>query len=124
MKAVIWTDVFQAGVMVLGLIVVLIVGATEVDGFKNVFDIADKGKRLKVFDFNPDPRVRNTFWTLSIGGAFTAMPVWTVSQTAVQRFLSAKSAKVAQRYVNWKACLSTVQLLKLYILAGNINWNQ
>jgi len=97
MKAVIWTDVFQAGVMVLGLIVVLIVGTTEVDGFKNVFDIADKGKRLKVFDFNPDPRVRNTFWTLSIGGAFTAMPVWTVSQTAVQRFLSAKSAKVAQR---------------------------
>jgi len=97
MKAVIWTDVFQAGVMVLGLIVVLIVGTIEVEGFKNVFNIADKGERLKVFDFNPDPRVRNTFWTLSIGGAFTAMPVWTVSQTAVQRFLSAKSAKTAQR---------------------------
>ena len=99
MKAVIWTDVFQASVMVVGLVVVLIVGAKEVDGFKNVFDIADKGERLKVFDFNPDPRIRNTFWTLSIGGAFTAMPVWTVSQTAVQRFLSAKSAKTAQRYV-------------------------
>ena len=97
MKAVIWTDVFQAGVMVLGLIVVLIVGTMEVNGFGTVFDLAKKGDRLKVFDFNPDPRIRNTFWTLSIGGAFTAMPVWTVSQTAVQRFLSAKSARTAQK---------------------------
>ena len=97
MKAVIWTDVFQAGVMVLGLIVVLIVGAVELGGFTNIFDIAKKGQRSKVFDFNPDPRIRNTFWTLAIGGAFTAMPVWTVSQTAVQRFLSAKSLKTAQR---------------------------
>ncbi len=51
MKAVIWTDVFQAGVMVLGLIVVLIVGALELHGFKNVFDIAAKGDRLKVFEY-------------------------------------------------------------------------
>ena len=50
MKAVIWTDVFQAGVMVLGLIVVLIVGAVELGGFGNVFAIAEKGDRLKVFE--------------------------------------------------------------------------
>lgn len=50
--------------------------------------------------FNPDPKVRNTFWTLTIGGAFTAMPVWTVSQTAVQRFLAIKSFKLAKRYKN------------------------
>lgn len=48
--------------------------------------------------FNPDPTIRNTFWTLAIGGAFTAMPPWTVSQAAVQRFLASKSAKTAQRY--------------------------
>jgi len=44
------------------------------DGFGNVFRIAYEGERMKVFDFNPDPRVRNSFWTLAIGGAFTAMP--------------------------------------------------
>ena len=104
MKAVIWTDVFQAGVMLLGLIVVLIVGTMEVGGFGTVFERAEKGQRLKVFDFNPDPRIRNTFWTLSIGGAFTAMPVWTVSQTAVQRFLSAKSLRTTQRFVSLYIC--------------------
>ena len=50
-----------------------------------------------IFSFNPDPKVRNTFWTLTIGGAFTAMPVWTVSQTAVQRFLAIRSLKDAKR---------------------------
>ena len=33
MKAVIWTDVFQAGVMVAGLITVMIVGLIEIGGF-------------------------------------------------------------------------------------------
>ena len=51
------------------------------------------------FSFDPDPKVRNTFWTLTIGGALTAMPVWTVSQTAVQRFLAIRSFKDAKRYV-------------------------
>ena len=49
--------------------------------------------------FNPDPTVRNTFWTLSIGGMFSAMPAWTVSQAAVQRFLASESVKTAQRFV-------------------------
>ena len=49
------------------------------------------------FSFDPDPKVRNTFWTLTLGGAFTAMPVWTVSQTAVQRFLAIRTFKDAKR---------------------------
>lgn len=97
MKAVIWTDVFQAGVMVAGLIVVMIVGLIELGGFTEVFNRAQEGERLKIFDFNPDPRVRNTFWTLSIGGAFTAMPVWTVCQPAVQRFQAAKTMKESRK---------------------------
>lgn len=49
------------------------------------------------FSFNPDPRIRNTFWTLAIGGAFTAMPVWTICQPAVQRFQAAKSLKESKK---------------------------
>lgn len=50
------------------------------------------------FSFNPDPKVRNTFWTLTLGGAFTAMPVWTVSQSAVQRFLAIRTYRDAKKY--------------------------
>ena len=50
MKAVIWTDVFQAAVMVTGLIVVMIVGVVELDGFEEVFRRAKEGERLNVFE--------------------------------------------------------------------------
>lgn len=50
MKAVIWTDVFQAGVMVAGLIVVMIVGLIELGGFTEVFNRAQEGERLKIFE--------------------------------------------------------------------------
>ncbi|CAB4014299.1 sodium-coupled monocarboxylate transporter 1-like, partial [Paramuricea clavata] len=96
LKAVVWTDVFQAMVMVAGLITVFIVGTVNVGGFDKVWQINKDRGRLTFFDFNPDPTVRNTFWTLAIGGAFTAMPPWTVSQAAVQRFLASKSVETAQ----------------------------
>ncbi|KXJ26985.1 Sodium-coupled monocarboxylate transporter 1 [Exaiptasia diaphana] len=99
LKAVIWTDVFQSMVMIGGLIAVVIVGSIEVGGMDEVWRINKEFGRLTFFDFNPDPKVRNTFWTLTLGGAFTAMPVWTVSQTAVQRFLSVPTTKAAKRVV-------------------------
>lgn len=53
--------------------------------------------------FNPNPTVRDTFWTLSIGGAITTMPVWTVSQTAVQRYISIKYVNLARRWALGKS---------------------
>ena len=50
MKAVIWTDVFQAGVMITGLIVVIVVGVIELDGFGEVFRRAKEGNRVTVFE--------------------------------------------------------------------------
>lgn len=43
------------------------------------------------FSFNLDPRVRNTFWSITIGGMFTAMPNYCVGQMVVQRVMSADS---------------------------------
>lgn len=42
----IWNDVFQAIVMLGGLVAVLIVGVQKVGGLGNVWDRLDKGKRL------------------------------------------------------------------------------
>ncbi|CAB4012240.1 sodium-coupled monocarboxylate transporter 1-like [Paramuricea clavata] len=82
--------------MVAGLITVFIVGTVNVGGFDKVWQINKDRGRLTFFDFNPDPTIRNTFWTLTIGGAFTVMFPWTASQAAVQRFLASKSVKSAQ----------------------------
>lgn len=50
MKAVVWTDVFQALVMVGGLLTVLIMGTKEIDGgLKAVFRRAKDAGRIKFF---------------------------------------------------------------------------
>jgi Na+/proline symporter len=68
-KAVIWTDVFQALIMIAGIIAVIAIGTFDIGGFTNLFDINDKGGRLNFFNFNPDPFIRQSFWSLIIGGS-------------------------------------------------------
>lgn len=51
MKAVIWNDVFQALVMLGGLLAVLIVGVRKVGGFGEVWDRLDRGGRLNFIEY-------------------------------------------------------------------------
>jgi len=74
-------------------------GVNTAGGFDYVIQVNRNRERLTMFNFNPDPTVRDTFWTLSIGGALTVMPVWTVSQTSVQRYMSIKFVSLARRAV-------------------------
>ena len=50
MRAVIWTDVFQSFVMVIGLVVMVSIGTTEVGGLGNVINIVKKGQRSTLFE--------------------------------------------------------------------------
>ena len=68
MKAVIWTDLFQSVVMIASVLLIVIKGLVDLDGFSNLWYIADKGGRLNLFNFNPDPFERLNFWSLYIGG--------------------------------------------------------
>jgi len=46
MKAVVWTDCFQAFVMIAGLFVVIALGVEEVGGFHQIFKKTEKGERM------------------------------------------------------------------------------
>lgn len=48
MKAVLWTDVFQAILMFLGILAVLIKGFVDLGGIGNVFRISYEGGRINV----------------------------------------------------------------------------
>ncbi|XP_068672015.1 sodium-dependent multivitamin transporter-like [Montipora foliosa] len=115
LKAVVWTDVFQSVIMMGGLIAILVIGSVEVGGLDKVWQINKAFNRTTLFDFNPDPKVRNTFWTLTFALALTIMPTWTVSQTSVQRFLAMKSLKDAKRAV-WM----NVPALMIYTLVCSL----
>uniref|UniRef100_A0A4X2M052 Sodium-dependent multivitamin transporter n=1 Tax=Vombatus ursinus TaxID=29139 RepID=A0A4X2M052_VOMUR len=95
LKAVIWTDVFQTVVMLLGQLAVVIVGAVKVGGLRHVWDVAAQHGRISGIDLNPDPFVRHTFWSLSFGGVFMMLSLYGVNQAQVQRYLSSRSEKTA-----------------------------
>ncbi|XP_041373436.1 sodium-coupled monocarboxylate transporter 1-like [Gigantopelta aegis] len=96
MKAVIWTDVFQTVIMLAGMLAVLIQACIKVGGISEVWRICEEGGRISFFDFNTDPHIRHTFWTLIVGIYFVWLPPYTVDQQMVQRFSSTKSLKHAK----------------------------
>lgn len=116
-KAVSWTNAFHLILMLAGLITLCIVGVNNVGGFNHVIQVNKNRQRMAVFDFNPDPTIRDTFWSLSIGGALTAMPFWTVSQITVQRYMSIKSVNLARRAV-WVSVPVLVILMGLACING------
>ncbi|XP_071964294.1 sodium-coupled monocarboxylate transporter 1-like isoform X1 [Antedon mediterranea] len=96
MKAVLWTDVFQVTVMVIGFLAIIIRGSMDVGGLDRVWNISAEGGRIQFFDFDPDPTVRHTFWSVVIGGTFTWTAVYGVNQSQVQRYLTCGSQSVAR----------------------------
>ncbi|XP_072882670.1 sodium-coupled monocarboxylate transporter 1-like [Hemitrygon akajei] len=102
-KAVVWTDVFQLCIMIIGLLTVLIQGSIHIGGFEKIWNIAENGGRLNFLDFDPDPRRRHTFWTIIVGGTFGWTATYSCNQAQVQRYLACKSEKEAKKavFLNW-----------------------
>ncbi|XP_024112799.2 sodium-coupled monocarboxylate transporter 1 [Pongo pygmaeus] len=91
LKAVIWTDVFQVGIMVAGFASVIIQAVVMQGGISTILNDAYDGGRLNFWNFNPNPLQRHTFWTIIIGGTFTWTSIYGVNQSQVQRYISCKS---------------------------------
>ncbi|XP_055094312.1 sodium-coupled monocarboxylate transporter 1 isoform X1 [Symphalangus syndactylus] len=91
LKAVVWTDVFQVGIMVAGFASVIIQAVVMQGGINTILNDAYDGGRLNFWNFNPNPLQRHTFWTIIIGGTFTWTGIYGVNQSQVQRYISCKS---------------------------------
>ncbi|XP_007165878.1 sodium-coupled monocarboxylate transporter 1 [Balaenoptera acutorostrata] len=102
LKAVIWTDVFQVGIMVAGFASVIIQASLTQGGINIILNDAYNGGRLNFWNFDPNPLQRHTFWTIVIGGTFTWTSVYGVNQSQVQRYISCKSRFQAKMslYIN------------------------
>lgn len=99
LKAVIWTDVFQAVVMVAGMVVIVIQGVLHVGGFSRMWNLNEEGGRLIFFDFNPDPTQRLSFWSTVVGGTFSTLAIFGIGQTSVQRYCTLPTLAQAKRAV-------------------------
>ncbi|EDW16658.1 uncharacterized protein Dmoj_GI10654 [Drosophila mojavensis] len=95
-KAVVWTDVVQGGVMLMSVIMVAILGTIRTGGLATVLDYASEGGRMDI-DFRLDPRIRSTIWNCFSSGLL----LWTgkigVDQSCVQRIVSLPSFQEAKK---------------------------
>ncbi|KAI4470153.1 sodium-coupled monocarboxylate transporter [Holotrichia oblita] len=120
MKAVVWTDAIQFGVMLGSMLVVIGIGLWKGGGLQTVLENSSQGGRLDIsldFDFFK----RNTFWAMIVGQAFHQMSYFSVSQGPVQKFMSLPSFKMvkitlilATIGISIIVCLSVLSGLLMY----------
>ncbi|KAF4521507.1 hypothetical protein B566_EDAN001807 [Ephemera danica] len=117
MKAVMWTDSFQAFLMIGGTLAVVVRGTYDVGGTQLVWQKAQESGRLEFFNFDVDPTTRHTFWTMVVGGTFMWGSNYAANQAQIQRYLSVPTVRQARRAL-WVNCLGLVALLVILCWGG------
>ena len=98
MRAVVWTELVQAGVYVLGGISAVVLLGQAVDGgWSAIIARAGAAGKLTVLDWSFSLTKPHTVWAGLLGGGCLAMASHGADQLIVQRLLSSKSLKDAQR---------------------------
>jgi SSS family transporter len=109
MTAVIWTDVAQMCLYVVGAAVSLFVILAKIPGgWTHVVTVAGEAGKLQVFDFRFSPTMqflsqKYSFWAGLVGGCFLTMASHGTDQLMVQRLLSARNEAESRRalFASW-----------------------
>lgn len=92
LKAVVWTDVLQCGIMMSGIVVVLIKSIYDSGGMTTIVEMNTKFERLKPPPMSFDLTIRHSLWSLTLGSSVT-WASYTMPPAMVQRLASMKHQK-------------------------------
>ncbi len=120
LRAVVWVDVIQLGVYLLGGVATLVV-ATRLAGGPGAFARAWDAGKLVTLDFTPSFKVLYTFWGGVLGGALLAGASHGTDHVIVQRLLAARALKDAQRALIGSGVFIIAQFA-LFLLVGTSLW--
>jgi SSS family transporter len=119
MKAVIWTDVIQFFIYILGALAALAILVRELPGgWDQLVRDAHAAGKFRVFDFAFDLTKPYTFWAGVIGGMILNTATHGADQLMVQRYLSARSQGQAARALIVSGFVVFVQFA-LFLLIGS-----
>lgn len=119
-RAVVWVDVFQMGVYLLGGVIALFVLIDKTSGFWS--QAADAGK-TQFLDFTSDPiTAPYAFVTAIVGGALLSMASHGADQIVVQRLLTCRTRADAQKAVIASGVIVFVQFA-LFLVVGLALWS-
>ncbi len=98
MRAVVWTEMLQSGIYIVGGIsAVVLLGDAVAGGWHTIIERASAAGKLQFIDTYAGLDRPHTVWAGLIGGAFLAMASHGADQLIVQRLLSSRTLKDAQR---------------------------
>src|SRR2546422_9346033 len=120
LRAVVWVDVIQLGVYLVGGIATLLV-ATQLAGGVGAFARAWDAGKLVALDFTPSFKVLYTFWGGVLGGALLAGASHGTDHLIVQRLLASRGLRDAQRALIGSGVFIILQFA-LFLLAGTSLW--
>jgi solute:Na+ symporter, SSS family len=122
MTAVIWTDVFQMGMYVLGAAVSFFVLVGKIPGgFGHALDLAGTAGKLRVLDFHWSWTAPYTIWAGVIGGCFLTTASHGTDQLVVQRLLSARTESESRLALLSSWIVIFVQFT-LFLTIGMLLW--
>lgn len=122
MRAVVWTELVQAGVYIFGGITAIVLLGNAVDGgWGAIIAQASEADKLQVISLYTGLDQPHTIFAGLIGGAFLAMASHGADQLIVQRLLSSRSLKDAQRALIGSGFIVFAQFT-LFLMVGVGLW--
>ena len=122
MKAVVWTELLQASIYLLGgLSAIVLIGQSIDGGWTTIIAKAGASGKLQAIDWYTGFDRPHTMFAGVIGGAFLAMASHGADQIIVQRLLSSRSLKEAQRAIIGSGFAVFAQMA-LFLMVGVGLW--
>ncbi|KAK5645805.1 hypothetical protein RI129_004269 [Pyrocoelia pectoralis] len=119
MKAVIMTDTFQAAVLILSILLVLYFGEKYVGGTGIIWSESYRTNRLEIFNMNPSPTVRHSFWSVVVGGTFYWLTMFSSNQASIQKYLSVETISQARKAI-WVSSIGLVLIYTINFYTGMV----
>ncbi|KAK9508147.1 hypothetical protein O3M35_007872 [Rhynocoris fuscipes] len=99
LRGVVWADFLQATFMYVSLILIIILATYQVGGVSKTIEIAEKGGRFNVLNFDPNPFSRYSAWSISLSTMLFALYNSCTNPGIIQRYLSLPTYSKARTVV-------------------------
>ncbi|KAL4715187.1 hypothetical protein ACJJTC_012234 [Scirpophaga incertulas] len=121
LRAVVWTDSVQTGIMFIGVVLVAAAGTLAVGGVKTVLNVTKDTGRLAIDNWSFSPYERQTGWGAVVGGFLYWTCFNSVNQTMVQRYIALPSRRQAVAAIGI-FCIGAVVAISLCVWCGLTAW--
>jgi SSS family transporter len=127
MRTVIWTDVMQFGLFVVGGLTALFwMVSTFDDGWSTLFSVAGSAEqfdgttvnKLRIFDGSWEANAQFTFWVAIFATPFLNLNAFGVDQLNAQRMFCCRNAGDAKKAIIWSSVGQLVTVLMLFVGAA------